>query len=133
MENNPDADCLICYGETLDEDNSFALACGHTFCRDCWIDSIRTSLTTGINNWSSGCPQIGCNMTLGHLQIQELIKVDCELMDRYWKNLCKSYTEEDKQFRYCSNPKCDWYFYINSFSQMTAKCEGCGIETCLTC
>jgi len=57
-----------------------------------------------------------------------------QILNRYWKNLTKSYAADDKSLRWCSNKKCDYMFAINSYCQRTfAKCIDCSTETCLMC
>jgi len=51
---NADGACLVCYDD-LDDSNSFALECGHTFCKDCWVEHVRSSITQGINKADALC------------------------------------------------------------------------------
>lgn len=135
LVNNPDRDCLVCY-DTLDETNTFKMECGHAFCKDCWVNHIQGAITAGINVCEASCMQEGCNMKVGHSQFLELLSEPehAEVLNRYWKNLTKSFAADNKSLRWCSNKKCDYMFSISNYCHLdTGKCKDCHTETCLAC
>ena len=46
--------CPICY-EEIDETNSAALSCQHTFCSGCWEDYLSTKIDSGKNGIDANC------------------------------------------------------------------------------
>ena len=103
--------CPICY-EELTEETGFALACGHTFCGECWKDYLTTKVQAGADGIDALCQQVNCNMKvphsvfIKHLTPSEEEKLDEEskegenesgkILEMYWRWLCKSYTDDNK-------------------------------------
>ena len=46
--------CPICY-EEMNDQNSFALACGHTFCKECWKDYLESKVNSGNKGIDASC------------------------------------------------------------------------------
>ena len=55
-------------------------------------------------------------------------------LDTYWKWLCKNYIEQNKNVRWCPNPKCDMCCerLNHSANLVDIKCS-CGTEYCFKC
>jgi len=58
---NPDKtlSCLICL-ETVIEDETFALACGHRYCKDCWSTFLEMKIEDGAESVYTRCMSPGC-------------------------------------------------------------------------
>lgn len=122
--------CTSCYESFV---NPYSLKCGHTFCEDCWLQYLIAKITTGINCCEANCPQAGCNMTVTHTAFTKILASQPKHLDRYWRNLCKSFCETDRNFRWCSKKGCEFAFQLQLYSvQTTIMCK-CGYETCLSC
>ena len=93
--------CPICY-EELNEETSFALACGHTFCVECWKDYLTTKVQAGPEGVDALCQQVNCNMKVPHSQFVNFLGKKAEddgnpaTLEKYWKWLCKNYTDDNK-------------------------------------
>lgn len=77
--------------------------------------------------------QEGCNLMVTHSAFLEILSSDKPTLDRYWKNLCKSYLDDDRSFRWCSKQGCDYCFQVDQYSMQTSVQCDCGFETCLLC
>lgn len=93
LPENHEGYCVICYTE-LDDTNSFALECKHTFCTYCWGDMIKDKVKTDCFGIDSTCMQAGCNLKVGHSAYLKFLEDDPEIMDKYWKWLVKSLTDQ---------------------------------------
>lgn len=84
--------CIICYNE-IDDSNSSALACKHTFCNECWLDYLKDKVNTDFTGIESTCMQKGCNLKVGHSMYERVLADSKEHLEKYWKWLIKSLTD----------------------------------------
>lgn len=56
LPENHEGYCMICYSE-LDDTNSFALDCKHSFCTYCWTDYLKDKVATDYTGIDSLCMQ----------------------------------------------------------------------------
>ena len=99
--------CMICYDE-LSEENSFALeGCKHTFCKACQLDYLRAQINAGWEGIDSNCMQQGCNLKVGHSIFGQFLDEYKEDRQKYWKWLIKSLTDQNKDIKWCPDPKCE--------------------------
>lgn len=75
LKNLEDMMCPICY-EEMEEGQYMSLACGHTFCNDCWTNFLMTEVkgTKSLNQSEAMCQQQGCNLMVTHSMFTQLLK-----------------------------------------------------------
>ena len=64
--------CLICY-EEISAENSFAMSCGHTFCKTCWQQYLIEKVKSGYTGIDARCMQAGCNLMVGHGTFESML------------------------------------------------------------
>ena len=124
---------MICY-ELLTSANSYALACQHTFCGECWTNYLQTKVRSGYTGIDARCMQTGCNMKVGHTVFENLLAQSPRDKETYWKWLCKSFTDENKNIKWCPNVSCDYCCEREDQGRMLYEvtCE-CGTIFCFMC
>ena len=131
--------CPICY-EEMNDQNSFALACGHTFCKECWKDYLESKVNSGNLGIDASCQQANCNMKVTHSHFIDILgspdgpEASPPTLDTYWKWLCKNYVEQNRNVRWCPNRNCDKCCerLNHSANLVDIKCA-CGTEYCFKC
>ena len=117
--------CITCY-EPLTPATQFALACQHTFCRECWSEYLIEKVRSGCHGIDAKCMQHGCNLKVGHTVFEQILAPSPKDKETYWKWMCKSITDDNKAIRWCPNVQCefciertDMHTFIN---EVTCKC-----------
>ena len=124
---------MICY-EMLEQGKSLALDCGHTFCGDCWANYLQTKVQSGFQGIDALCMQSGCNMKVTHKIFESVLASSPKDKETYWKWLCKSFTDENKNIKWCPNVQCEYCCEREDMGRMLydVTCE-CGTEFCFSC
>ena len=71
--------CPVCE-DKVSYKEMFSLACGHSFCRDCWKQTLEKRVDD--NQCEATCLQQGCPVKVAHNTFLSLISV--EKQQRYW-------------------------------------------------
>ena len=121
--------CLICWnplaGKAVDN-----VACGHTFCCECWDQYCQTQVKSGKNCLLTRCPQEGCVVVVPKgIFARHLTPA---LLVDYTKLVCKSFTEENKTIRYCPAPGCKYLVENETLTNVDVACK-CGKVYCYGC
>ena len=79
--------------------------------------------------------QSNCNMMVGHSEFTRLLDSCPKEKVLYWKWLCKSFTDENKNIQWCSNLKCGIACERLNETQMlyNVQCNFCETITCFSC
>ena len=75
--------CLICYEIA---DSNFSLACGHVFCKGCWVDFLTNAIKSGTSElWTKGseCPCHMCTEPIPEQFYKEMLSGSDELVSMY--------------------------------------------------
>lgn len=125
--------CLICY-DAIEGSNSFALNCGHTFCRACWVDYLKEKVRSGFHGIDALCMQANCNVKVTHTSFESLLQESPKDKETYWKWLCKSFTDDNKNIKWCPNLQCEFCVERLDLGKMLYEvvCD-CGTEFCFIC
>lgn len=71
-------------------------------------------------------------MVFGHSQYLRFLTTT-SLQDRYWKQLCKSYTDLNNSIKWCPQKGCEYCFEQSSYNfQSNVDCK-CGMSFCMLC
>ena len=76
------------------------------------------------------CMQAGCNLKVPHSMFMNMLKKDD--LKTYKKWHCKSYTDDNKNVRWCPFQGCDYCVEYNDFGGTTINCQ-CGNAFCFKC
>lgn len=126
--------CQICY-DALTADNSFALACQHTFCKLCWAEYLQEKVKSGCLGIDANCMQTGCNLKVTHSTFQNILSgASSRDLKTYWKWLCKSFTDDNKNVKWCPNLQCNNCVERIDQTRMLYEvtCD-CGTTFCFMC
>ncbi|MCQ2821349.1 MAG: hypothetical protein MJ252_29155 [archaeon] len=101
--------CLICYDEkTSENEEEFtSLSCGHVFCNGCWKEYLEEKSTKFSSLLETKCPQQGCTCKVFESIFYKFLTEE-ETLSRLKKGIIKDYIENNKEIKYCPNPKCDY-------------------------
>lgn len=123
--------CLICYDTFSETNSSFALSCEHTFCATCWSDYLKEKINSGHLGIDANCMQAGCNMKVGHTIFEKILARTPETKATYWRWLCKSFTDDNKNIKWCPNPNCEFCCERTNLSRILYEVDcKCGMVFC---
>ena len=80
----------------------FSLSCGHEFTDEQWQAHLKRKIDKACS-CEVNCLQMKCNMKMPHTLILEKLAQDESLVNKYWRNLTKSFADEDPQIKVCWN------------------------------
>mmetsp|Transcript_37722 Transcript_37722/g.49635 ORF Transcript_37722/g.49635 Transcript_37722/m.49635 type:complete len:102 (+) Transcript_37722:551-856(+) len=83
----------------------------------------------------AACMQSNCNMMVSHSVFVKLLETCPKEKALYWKWLCKSFTDENKNIQWCSNAKCGIACERTNTAMMLydVECDVCHTVTCFAC
>lgn len=122
--------CLVCYCEINDND-SFALKCGHRFCHDCWRQHVYSNLEDIFCCLYSTCMQKGCNLRIPESVFQKYLKGDKKNLERFDKIVLRNFTESNSNLKWCPRD-CGKCVKTEVHSNKEIECE-CLFVYCFSC
>mmetsp|Transcript_16792 Transcript_16792/g.26193 ORF Transcript_16792/g.26193 Transcript_16792/m.26193 type:complete len:577 (+) Transcript_16792:125-1855(+) len=125
--------CQICFDDDVPVSDSFAMPCGHSFCKDCWNNYIDHMISLGPNEAIHGkCPQAGCQELVTE---EELDSLNCsaEIKNKYKGYQLRCFVEQNGHTRWCPGAGCNKVAYCaSSLCDSVVSCD-CGERFCLSC
>jgi len=122
--------CPVCASSQLG-DKFYSLACGHSFCKDCWTIYFETQIFQGIST------QIGCMAQMCNVRVPEdlvLTLVTRPVMrDKYQQFAFKDYVKAHPELRFCPGPNCQIIVQSSEISAKRAICKACHTGFCFRC
>lgn len=112
--------CLICL-EDLPATQTFALACGHRYCKDCWKGYLEVKIKDGPSCVHARCPAPKCKAIVHEQAYKKL--VTNQQFDRFNTFLLRSFVDDNTQIKWCPFPGCT----------NAVKCERTGRKQPVTC
>ncbi|XP_050226658.1 probable E3 ubiquitin-protein ligase ARI8 [Mercurialis annua] len=99
-------DCGICF-ESYPIERVSSVACGHSYCNDCWSSYVTTSINNdGLGCLMLKCPHPSCNIAVGKNMIDLLVSRDDR--SKYSRCLVRSYVEQSRKIKWCPGRNCDY-------------------------
>eukprot|EP01016_Furgasonia_blochmanni_P051210 TRINITY_DN8034_c0_g1_i2.p1 TRINITY_DN8034_c0_g1~~TRINITY_DN8034_c0_g1_i2.p1 ORF type:complete len:508 (-),score=83.35 TRINITY_DN8034_c0_g1_i2:310-1833(-) len=123
--------CPICF-YSENQEKMLSPPCGHLTCDDCWRDYIADKVRERISGPFMRCPHAGCTQYLPHSFICNILKHEEALYKMYITSLCKMYIEENKSFKWCPRPDCEYSVEYPNLVAVEVKCK-CGQVFCFKC
>lgn len=93
--------CFICYTEA--PSRPLALACGHSFCSDCWSAYV-TSKIREEGEFSIRCMATDCSLIVPDAFIEEVSGPST--LDRFHGLIVRHYVAHQPQLKFCPAPSC---------------------------
>nr|ODN99997.1 ariadne-1 [Cryptococcus depauperatus CBS 7855] len=133
-------ECPICFADyegPSAKNDTFALSCGHRFCKNCWREYLTGKIkddseSSRIQCMESGCKRLVREEMIGLLAGQHIAK-------RYKNLLSNAFVQDSPNLRWCPHPDCE---YIIGCAQApprmltmlvpTVMCR-CGKQLCFGC
>ncbi|OMJ90379.1 hypothetical protein SteCoe_7295 [Stentor coeruleus] len=118
--------CQICYVKVVERDE---LACGHTFCCNCWGKYIE-NLICEESIILGKCPNIDCTSRIPEFMIWKYSNM--MNYNKYLKLKCENFIAMNPLHRFCPYPGCDYIADLNNSSVHEISCN-CGYVFCFDC
>mmetsp|Transcript_4026 Transcript_4026/g.7621 ORF Transcript_4026/g.7621 Transcript_4026/m.7621 type:complete len:552 (+) Transcript_4026:279-1934(+) len=126
-KNKADCSCGICCDDDFEPSEMYSMACGHSFCRDCWGGFVGSKLTDGPSCVYARCPEAGCDEVVTNVDVRDVGGDEKEW--RKWE--LRSFVDLNKNMRWCPGADCD-KVAVSKTGEGEANCE-CGRDFCLKC
>eukprot|EP01099_Mayorella_cantabrigiensis_P004224 TRINITY_DN316_c0_g1_i2.p2 TRINITY_DN316_c0_g1~~TRINITY_DN316_c0_g1_i2.p2 ORF type:complete len:246 (-),score=77.19 TRINITY_DN316_c0_g1_i2:936-1673(-) len=103
---NPDKklNCLICLEDVVEEE-TFALACGHRYCKPCWATFLELRIEDGAESVYTRCMSPGCKEIVHEEAFKAIVTP--QLFKKYSAYLLRSFVEDNPQIKWCPAPGCE--------------------------
>lgn len=122
--------CLICTEESPAA-QTYALACGHRYCNDCWKSYLELKITSGPDCVSARCPAPKCKAKVHEDAYKAL--VGPEMFTKYSNFVIKSYVDDNPLVKWCCAPGCNYTIRCERKDRKEAVTCKCGFQFCFSC
>eukprot|EP01114_Cavostelium_apophysatum_P018563 TRINITY_DN576_c0_g1_i1.p1 TRINITY_DN576_c0_g1~~TRINITY_DN576_c0_g1_i1.p1 ORF type:complete len:511 (+),score=127.36 TRINITY_DN576_c0_g1_i1:176-1708(+) len=123
-------ECLICM-DSLPAAETFALSCGHRYCKDCWKGYLEVKIKDGPTSVYARCPAPKCK-SIVHEQAYKTL-VSKPLFERYTTFLHRSFVDDNAQIKWCPAPGCTFAIRCERTGRKQAVTCQCGFSFCFRC
>eukprot|EP01123_Difflugia_compressa_P006290 TRINITY_DN18475_c0_g1_i1.p1 TRINITY_DN18475_c0_g1~~TRINITY_DN18475_c0_g1_i1.p1 ORF type:complete len:513 (+),score=84.60 TRINITY_DN18475_c0_g1_i1:22-1560(+) len=123
-------DCLICL-ESVPSTDTFALSCGHRYCRACWHDYLNIVVKLDALCIWTRCPYPKCN----ELVHENAFKTFCtpSNYETYENQLNRSMVLENPVTKFCPSPNCSNAIQVDTSKRKNPVLCDCGFKWCFGC
>lgn len=122
--------CPVC-ASSQPSDKFYSLACGHSFCKDCWTIYFETQIFQGISI-QIGCMAQKCNVRVPEDLVLTLVTRPV-MRDKYQQFAFKDYVKSHPELRFCPGPNCQIIVQSSEISAKRAICKVCHTGFCFKC
>lgn len=122
--------CLICL-EDLPAAETFALSCGHRYCKTCWKDYLTIKIKDGPACVYAKCPAPKCKAIVHEVAYKTLVPKD--LFEKYNYFLWRSFVEDNPQMKWCPAPGCTNAIRCERTGRKQPVLCQCGFAFCFRC
>uniref|UniRef100_A0AC35TT92 RBR-type E3 ubiquitin transferase n=1 Tax=Rhabditophanes sp. KR3021 TaxID=114890 RepID=A0AC35TT92_9BILA len=119
--------CDICFNEG----KMYTNTCGHKYCLNCWKMYLKVKIVES-NEHSVTCQAYKCNISIDDGLINDVIKNDTNLLDRFNLNRARSFVESSTNLRNCPFTDCTYIAKIDYPSPTKIECR-CNNDFCFLC
>lgn len=123
-------ECLVCLEEYKNAD-SFALSCGHRYCRSCWKQYLEIAIQDGVECITKKCMWPKC-ICVVHEEAYKKI-VSPTLYEIYNKFLFRSFVDDNPKVKWCPSPGCTNCVRCERQNRKEAVECSCGFSFCFQC
>eukprot|EP01113_Clastostelium_recurvatum_P009537 TRINITY_DN1459_c0_g1_i1.p1 TRINITY_DN1459_c0_g1~~TRINITY_DN1459_c0_g1_i1.p1 ORF type:complete len:516 (-),score=173.31 TRINITY_DN1459_c0_g1_i1:106-1653(-) len=122
--------CMICC-EKYPQPDTYALSCGHRYCKDCWKSYIQIKVVEGPAVVDATCPFPKCKVKVHEDAVQKL--VSAEMLQKYRAYILKSFVDDNPQIKWCPAPGCEYAMRVERKDRKEAVLCRCGFQYCFNC
>jgi ariadne-1 len=119
--------CLVC-ADSVTDDSSFALNCGHVMCHGCWSNYLSLKISEGVTALT--CPAVKCPASVDQVTVQRLVGPGDYA--RYLRFMSKTFVETNPNVRWCPAPGCGHAINVLDAVRDAVVCR-CGFRFCFEC
>eukprot|EP00121_Abeoforma_whisleri_P016220 Awhi_evm1s14892 len=128
-------ECSICCSPIDPKANkTYAMACDHTFCVDCWNGYLEAKIMEEGKSQGIECPDGTCHIHVDELTITRLLQTD-KVKKKYELLAAKHFVSGNKRIRWCPAANCDNAIEVALVEARPVTCScghiycfGCGLE-----
>lgn len=101
-----------------------ANACGHEFCRECWIQYLTTKIMEEGQGPTISCGDSDCAILVDDETVFSLISSsnDPKVLSRYRQLITSNFVQSNKRFRWCPSPECGYVIQVEYVEFKAVKC-----------
>lgn len=127
--------CDICCDDDPDME-TVCVACGHRFCKTCYVHYLRQKIRDEGESRRIECPQDKCTVIVDEKTVERLM--DPSTNEKYRTLLNRTFVDDNDYLRWCPAPDCEYAIecHIPSTSLTsivpTVQCN-CGFRFCFGC
>ncbi|WVF73066.1 hypothetical protein IAT40_007885 [Kwoniella sp. CBS 6097] len=129
--------CCMDYDAASVEKNTYAMGCGHRFCKDCWTEYLAGKIKAEGESGKIQCMEDGCTRIVREEVIDEMVAAD--VFKKYHNLLNAAFVADSPNLRWCPHPDCQYIIECHQaptrmLDQLvpTVECK-CGNELCFGC
>ncbi len=122
--------CAVCL-EEVPMTETFALGCGHRYCKQCWTDFLEVHVAAGANCVYTQCMHPGCTELCHEECFQKLVRP--AVVERYREFLHRSFIDHNPNVKWCPRPGCDNSVSCDRRGRRQPVLCACGFEFCFQC
>lgn len=122
--------CPVCATSQIG-DKFYSLACGHSFCKDCWSMYFETQIFQGIST-QIGCMAQTCNVRVPEDLVLTLVTRPV-MRDKYQQFAFRDYVKSHPELRFCPGPNCHIIARSREICAKRVICKICNISFCFKC
>lgn len=122
--------CLICM-EDVAREATFALACGHRYCKECWRGYLEVLIRDGPRAVYARCPAPKCQAIVHESAYRALVTP--EQFNRYNRFLLRTFVEDNQQMKWCPSPGCSNAIFVEQSNRRAPVTCKCGFTFCFRC
>lgn len=130
LRSNPSVQCTTCL-QFMSGDHFRNLACGHSFCKDCWSMHFEIQIIQGVTTGIE-CMQQGCNILVPEDFVMSILNKS-SLRERYQQFAFSDYVKSHPQLRYCPGPNCTVVVRAKESKSKHVICKHCKTQFCFKC
>lgn len=125
IANFEEFECSVCLNDVVIGAGLILKNCLHTFCKDCFINTVKHS-----DDFKVKCPENGCEFSIQEREIRGLVTAD--VFDKHLELSIKVYEGVSINAYHCKTPDCRGFIEIeNKVRDFT--CEVCQVKNCIEC
>jgi ariadne-1 len=122
--------CIICCRD-LPSSLMTGLACGHRFCKECWVNYLTTKIIEEGQGQKISCAAHGCDILVDDQTVITLI-TEPKVKLRYQHLITNSFVECNRLLRWCPKPECSHVIRVSYVDFQPVMCV-CSTVFCFLC
>jgi len=124
------SECLVCLDQYKNAD-SFALPCGHRYCRSCWKEYLEISIQDGPGCISIKCMAPKCRSVVHEDAFKKIVSPESFVI--YNRFLLRSFVDDNPKVKWCPAPGCSNCIRCERKNRREAVICKCKFAFCFQC